>query len=336
MPPSVVHSLHRLAFACALALIGCATAPRSAPASDATVQAHLDAATRAAGDDLKPLLVLCRPAPARRPTSNSGALMALINQPAPPPGRAFDNVVYVGAKWVSAWAIQTSQGLVLIDALNNAQEADTLIVQGLQRLGLDPAQLRTIVVTHGHGDHYGGVDFLLQRYHPQVVMSDADWTMTETKLEFESPLWGPPPKRDVVVRDGQRLTVGDTTLQLYVTAGHTLGTLSVVFDARSGAQTHRVLLWGGTGFNFGKDFERLDRYIASTDRMRALAAEQKIDVLLSNHAGFDQAIEKLEQLRTQGGSAANPFVLGTANVQRALTVMGECARATRERFALMP
>jgi metallo-beta-lactamase class B len=333
MPPSFVRLL---ALAGALALTSCTAAPTSAPASEATVQAHLEAAKQAAGSDLQPLLVLCRPAPATRPTSNSAALMALINQPAPPPGRAFDNVVYVGAKWVSAWAIQTSSGLVLIDALNNAQEAETLIEQGLRRLGLDPSQLRTIVVTHGHGDHYGGVDYLLQRHHPQVVMSEADWTMTETKLEFESPLWGPPPKRDVAVRDGQRLTVGDTTLQLYVTPGHTRGTLSVVFDARAGAQTHRVLLWGGTAFNFGKDLERLDQYIASTERMRALAGEQKIDVMLSNHAGYDQALEKLEQLRTQGSGAANPFVLGTANVQRALTVMGECARATRDRFALMP
>lgn len=314
---------------------GCAATRE--PASEASIQGHVDAAAVAAATDLKPLLVLCQPAPTTRPpqdVANRG-IAALINQNPPPPGQAFDNLYYVGAKWVSAWAIKTSDGIILIDALNNDQEASTLIEQGLRKVGLDPTQLKTIIVTHGHGDHYGGANYLVQRYHPRVVMSGADWTMTETKLEFETPLWGAPPKRDVSVSDGDRVTLGDTTVRLYLTPGHTKGTLSAVFDVRSGGETHRALLWGGTAFNFGKDFERLDMYIASTERMRALAAERNIDVMLSNHAGYDQSIEKIERLRTQTTGNANPFVLGTPTVQRVLTVMGECARATRDRFALL-
>jgi metallo-beta-lactamase class B len=313
---------------------GCATPPQ--PATEATVQKHLDAAARAAASDLKPLLVLCQPAPATRPpqdVANRG-IAALINQNPPAPDQAFDNLYYVGAKWVSAWAIKTSEGIILIDALNNDQEAATLIEQGLRKVGLDPAQLKTIIVTHGHGDHCGGVNYLVQRYRPRVVMSALDWTMTETQLEFDTPLWGAPPKRDVLAVDGDRVTLGDTTVRLYLTPGHTKGTLSAVFDVRWGSSSHKALLWGGTAFNFGKDFERLDMYIASTERMRALAAQQQIDVTLSNHAGYDQSIDKIERLRTLPAGSNNPFVLGMPVVQRALTVMGECARATRDRFAL--
>jgi metallo-beta-lactamase class B len=318
------------------ALTGC-QATRPAP-SDTTVAAHVDAATRAAGGDLGSLLTLCLPPPATKPPQAEAekSVAALMALPAPPPGRAFDNLFYVGANWVSAWAIKTSAGIILIDALDNASEASTLIEGGLRKLGLDPGQIRYVIVTHGHGDHYGGATFLAQRYGARVVMSEPDWKMTETRLEFSTPLWDAAPKRDIAVVDGDRISLGDTSVSLYLTPGHTLGTLSPVFDVTENGQRHRVLLWGGTAFNFGKDLPRLDSYVASTERMRTLVRDQGIDVLISNHAGYDNALVKLEKLRAQPDVQPNPFVLGTPTVLRALGVMGECAEAARDRFALQP
>jgi metallo-beta-lactamase class B len=322
-----------------LGLAACTPAPPPAPpVTEAMVQAHVAAATQAAGSDLTALLALCKPAPATRPKGDDASLAALINKPAPPPGKAFDNLYYVGAQWVSAWAINTPDGIILIDALNNGKEAAQLIEGGLRRVGLNPARIKYIVVTHGHGDHYGGVNYLVDKYHPVVVMSDLDWKMTATQLEFESPLWDQPPKfvpgRDIAAKDGDTITLGGTTVTMYLTPGHTLGTISPVFDVRAGGQTHRVVEWGGTGFNFGADLPRLDSYIASTERMRKLAAEQNIDVMISNHSGFDEAPAKLDTLR-RSPRGLNPFILGTPTVERALTVMGECAMAQRDRFKMM-
>jgi len=311
-----------------------ACTPAQPPVTEAMVQGHVTAATNAAGSDLQQMLSLCKPAPATRPKGDDHALAALIGKPAPPPGKAFDNLYYVGAAWVSAWAINTPDGIILIDALNNGKEAAQLIEGGLRRLGLNPARIKYIVVTHGHGDHYGGVNYLVGKYHPRVVASEQDWTMMETKLEFESALWDAPPKRDMAVKDGDTITLGGTTVTLYLTAGHTLGTLSPVFDVTWHGETHRVVEWGGTGFNFGADLPRLDTYIASTERMRKLAAEQHIDVLISNHSGFDQAPAKLAALR-KAPRGPNPFVLGEPTVERALTVMDECAQAQRDRFKMM-
>lgn len=325
--------------AVAVALVqGCAQTPpqqQQAP-SEASVAVHVAAATRAARSDLTALLTLCKPAPAARPAQAEldKGLAAFIARPAPPPGQAFDNLYFVGADWVSAWAIKTSDGIILIDALNTQAEAAALIEGGMRKLGLDPAQIKYVLVTHGHGDHYGGAPYLAEKYRARVVMSDIDWTMTETRLEFATPIWGAPPKRDVSVKDGDRITLGDTSVSMYITPGHTMGTISPVFDVTSNGQRHRAMLWGGTGFNFGKDVPRLDAYIGATQRMGAVVQSQRIDVLLSNHSNIDGSQAKLAALRQQPAPAANPFVLGTPTVERSLAVMGGCAQAQRDRFLL--
>ena len=305
--------------------------------SDASVAAHVAKAKQLAGDDLKALLVLCQPAPTKRATQDEidQRLAKEIARPAPPPGQAFDNLYYVGAAFVSAWAIKTSQGIILIDALNNNDEAAQLIDGGLRKLGLDPAEVKYVIVTHAHGDHYGGATHLVQKYGARVVMSEADWKQTETKLEANSRLWGPVPKRDVTVKEGDKVTLGDTSVTIHITPGHTLGTITPAFDVTAGGKTHHVLLWGGTAFNFGNNIARLDTYAAGADRMATLAKDRGIDVLISNHAGYDGAITKLEALRKQGSLDPNPFVIGTAAVVRGLETMGECARAQKDRFLML-
>jgi metallo-beta-lactamase class B len=316
----------------------CALAAPPAHASPATVEAHVAAAAAAAGSDLGALLALCKPAPTGKRTAEESLkhLKAQIDRPAPPPGRAFDNLYFVGAAWVSAWALKTSDGIILFDALDNRAEAEALIEGGMRRLGLDPAQIRVIVVTHGHGDHYGGARSLVEKYAPRVVMSEADWRMTETRLEFDSPLWDAPPRRDLVVGDGEEIRLGDTLVTMHLTPGHTLGTLSPSFEVRDASGVHRALLWGGTSFNFGRDVGRLDAYIESTRRVAEIVRSEAIDVLISNHPAFDGSLAKLERIRREAGAAANPFVIGTPAVLRALTVMGECAQAQRERFVSNP
>ncbi len=317
-----------LALGCACCAIAAAPAMAAAEAPPA-VQRHLALARQAAGDDLGAYLRLGNTA-LTPPAASQTSLAGLINQPVPPPGQAFDNLYFVGARWVSAWVIRTSEGLILVDALNNDEEAERVIDAGMRRLGLDPADIKYVVVTHGHGDHYGGIGHIRRVAAPRVAASDADWTMMATKLEFDAPEWGRPPARDMTVADGERIVLGDTSLDILVTPGHTMGTLSLLFPVRDKGREHRALLWGGTGFNFGRQpnrMQRIESYVRSTDRVRDIARQQNVDVFISNHAGYDEAIAKLA---AKPMAASNPFIIGTDTTVRALTVMHECARATME------
>ncbi|MEO7337020.1 MAG: MBL fold metallo-hydrolase [Caldimonas sp.] len=331
-------TLRRIATLLTALVAACAQSQSPAPkaaTADASAEMHVARARQLAGSDLSYLLKLCQPQPAERATPSAAldeGLRKLIARPAPPATQVFDNLYFVGGDWVSAWLLKTSEGLILIDALNNAAEAREVIEGGMARLGLDPRQIKYIVVTHGHGDHYGGARYLVSKYHPRVVSSESDWNMMNGALEFNSAAWDPPPERDLSVRDGDTLTLGDTTLTFYVTTGHTLGTLSPAFDVRSGGRSYHALLWGGTSFNFGKDFSRIKSYSANAERMRVLATRMPLDVLLSNHAEWDGSIAKMTALRAAGASGRHPFVIGSAAVDRALQVMDECARAQSNRF----
>ncbi|WP_448120958.1 MBL fold metallo-hydrolase [Xanthomonas arboricola] len=250
------------------------------------------------------------------------------SRPEAAPMRVFDNLYYVGTAGVASWALQTSEGLILIDALNNDAEAERYIDGGLRKLGLDPADIRYLVITHAHGDHYGGQNYLVKRYHPRVIMSDQDWKELEKpQLEFSNPSWGQPPKRDLSVNDGEQLTLGDTNVSLYVTPGHTPGTLSLLFPVRDQEQAHMAALWGGTGLNFGPDRARILAYSASAERFRMLVAQHGADVFLSNHPARDGAGERMARLAQRTPGQANPFVGPAADVQGAFELLRDCSHA---------
>lgn len=106
-----------------------------------------------------------------------------------------------------------------------------------------------------------------------------------------------------------------------------------MFDVKAGGRSYKALLWGGTAFNFGRDMDRLDNYVAQTQRMERLAARSPIDVMLSNHPSWDDSVAKMAKLRA-ASSGAHPFVSGREVVGRSLRVMEECARAQQHRFRI--
>jgi metallo-beta-lactamase class B len=152
-------------------------------------------------------------------------------------------------------------------------------------------------------------------------MGAADYDL----LDQQNPTWKP--KRDMVATDGQKLTLGDTTLTLYLTPGHTLGTISTLIPVRDNGQRHLVAEWGGTRFNFGPVRERLTAYAASADRFRDIVAKAGADIAISNHTEFDGSKTKLPAVAQRKAGGPHPYVVGKDAAQRYLTVAGECAKA---------
>jgi metallo-beta-lactamase class B len=229
--------------------------------------------------------------------------------------KVFDNLYFVGQSEYSVWAVTTSAGIVVIDTIfDYAVEEE--VAAGVKKLGLDPATIKYAVVTHAHPDHHGGAKFLQDRYGTRVLMSAADW-------DFLDRTNGTKPKRDMVATDGRKLTLGDTTLTLYITPGHTPGTLSLLFPVKDNGQPHLAALWGGTGLN--PDRESLQTYIRSAQRFSEIVRQAGADIILSNHTDWDRSKVNLPLLAKRAPGRRNPYVVGNQSVQRYLKVAEECA-----------
>jgi metallo-beta-lactamase class B len=329
--------------AIALALAGIVVAGGQSPA---TVEGHVAAAKAASGADYGALVDrLCTPPAPARPAGATAPAPAQPRPAGPPardtwyakPVKVFDNLYFVGQSEYSAWAVTTSEGIVVIDPIfDYSVEAE--VVDGLRALGLDPAAIKYVLISHAHYDHVGGAGFLQDRFNARVVMSEADWDLLDrTKAAWRKP------KRDMVVAtDGQRLTLGDTTLTLHLTPGHTLGTISTLIPVRDGASRHTAAYWGGTAFNWvtnrtgyitpdRPDRFWFDRYIESAARFRQLTRAAGADVILSNHTAFDGSTKKLPAMAVRRAGDPHPYVVGADSVARYLTVAEECAKAGRLR-----
>ena len=248
-----------------------------------------------------------------------------------PPFKVFDNLYWLGTRQHTSWALQTSDGIVIIDT-NFAWATEPEIIAGLTKLGLNPRDIKYVVISHAHGDHDQGAAELQKRFGAKVVMGAADW---ESTLQRPQTAPGGVPTRDIVVGpEGYKLTLGDTTVQIIATPGHTPGTLSYVFPVRDEGRPVMVAYSGGTLTGaFGTDSARWDEYVASQGKIAQAAADAGATVILSNHSEYDGAYTKARLIAAprQIGET-HPFIVGAEGVQRYFTVMAECALAAKLRL----
>ena len=292
------------------------------------IDSHLLAARIAAGFDFTGTL-------ARLCVATKGAPNALLDvAPGPAPDRStwfaepakvFDNLYFVGSRIHSSWALTGNEGIILIDTLwtYNSEEE---IVGGLKKLGLDPAKVKYVIISHSHPDHVGGAKLMQDRYGSRIVMGGPDWDSIDKSVNGYP---GGKPKRDIVADDGQKITLGDISVTLIATPGHTPGTLSMLFTVKDNGTPLTVAYSGGTAFNFAFTPAIFDVYIKSQKKMAAAAASANATILMSNHSEFDSAYTKIRMLASRKPGEPHPFVVGKDGVAHYFTVTGECAQAAR-------
>jgi metallo-beta-lactamase class B len=298
-----------------------------------TPDAHFAAAKAAAGEDFQNLYEFqCNgPGPggprAAAGAARGGGRGAGPGRAAGPPDpstwhvepvKVFDNLYFFGQSEYSVWAITTSQGIIVLDTIFDYSVEDE-VAGGMKKLGLDPANIKYAVVSHAHPDHDGGAKFLQDHYGTRVIMSPADWDVLDKRTN------GTKPKRDLEATDGQKLTLGDTTVTLYITPGHTPGTISSVFTVKDNGTPHIAALWGGVGLNTDK--EAVQTYIRSAQRFSDIVKQAGADIILTNHTDWDRSKINLPMLAKRAPGSPNPYVVGNAKALNFMKVAQECAIA---------
>lgn len=230
-----------------------------------------------------------------------------------PATKFFDQLSFIGNSKYACFVLECSEGLILLDCLTRDPAHITVIEQGISELGLDISKLKAILITHGHGDHYGHADYFRQKYGTKIYMSQIDFQYARAANEpgdiFPD---GPMPfKVDAFIEDAQSFSLGDTSICIIGTPGHTPGCLSFLIPVTDEGRPHLIALWGGTGIPAKR--ERQEQYLQSWYRFAKLTEEYGVDGEISNHPFVDMMLPRLEIVRNIVDGVPNPFVLGKRN-----------------------
>jgi metallo-beta-lactamase class B len=228
------------------------------------------------------------------------------------PFKVFDNLYYVGPGYVSVWLLTTPEGNVLFDS---AQEPYVdYVIDNIRKVGVDPKSIKYIILSHGHLDHVGGAARIQEASGARVVAVEEDWKMIEQVGSRAGRSGGPPPrvpKRDMVVKEGDKLTVGGQTFTFHQTPGHTPGVLTTegitVYD---GGTPYKAIVWGGSGYRGGlADAEQ------SVESANKVAKIQGVQVNLQIHSWAGDSgypgggvLERAAMLKSRRPGSPHPFV----------------------------
>jgi metallo-beta-lactamase class B len=246
-----------------------------------------------------------------------------LREPDPGPVKVFDNLYFVGGTDVSSWAVNTSQGIILIDALYNPTEVHQVIFDGLKKLGLDPKNIKYVLLTHAHADHFGGAAEI-QRAIPgvHVLLSAADWDYANVvvKQKAEGGETFEVPKHDMVATDGQKLTLGDETITMYLTPGHTPGTLSLIVPVKDHGKPLTLGMWGGRPF---MNKAMSGEFMAQIKRFRGIMEKEHVAGRIGNHPEWDMSLDKLAKIKANP-NGPNPYIESAADMKRFAQIEDLC------------
>lgn len=263
------------------------------------------------------------------------------------PVRLFDNLYYFGNQETGVFVFTTDQGYIMIDSGFYHMAKET-IIPGMEKLGLDPAQVRYILITHAGPDHCGGAYYFQQTYGTRVVMSKEEWTRVPSSEENaaryaarQQPDYEynpfdmrtmPFPNEDIVGTDGMKITLGNFTITIVETPRRTTGGgLSYLAPVYEYGEKHMWATYGNTNVigslaDMKVYRETIAHFLTYTDKLG-------VDVIISNHPFVDRSIPKMELLRSRAQGTPNPFIMGTEKVRAFLHLLDQSSAVIAARLA---
>jgi metallo-beta-lactamase class B len=245
------------------------------------------------------------------------------------PTKIFDNLYAIGNTGTVVYVAQTSAGLLMIDSLP-AANLNNQLLPGFMALGLNPADVKIIVLGHGHADHFGNAAYFQEKYGTKVYLSNADWNLIENPPPGRNGQPAQPPqgapKHDQVVTEGQPIALGDFKLTPVFIPGHTPGSTGYIFNVKDNGKTRVAGIYGGTILTPGPiSDEGLATYVKSVEHWRNETKKAGVEVVLQNHPLMLPMAAWTEKIRSAKKGDPNPFVVGKAGYQKFVDVLSACS-----------
>ena len=221
-----------------------------------------------------------------------------------PAHQVMDNLYFVGTGGLGTFLITTPEGHILINT--DFERTIPLIDRSITALGFDLEDVKTILGSHAHGDHQQADVFLRGLIGAQIMI-----------LEEDVPGWrrmmrdGGDIHIDRVLHDGEKVTLGGTTLVAHRTPGHTRGCTSWGIELEENGETYDALIVCSFGVNPNYVLINNPNYPDIAEDYRATFAKARampVDVFVASHGSFYDLPAKYEMLQRRRQGDPNPFV----------------------------
>lgn len=228
-----------------------------------------------------------------------------------PPYRVIDNIYYVGTNKIARFLLATSDGLILLDSGFEASVPE--LRESIAALGFHYADVKLLLTSHAHIDHVQAHALVRRQTAARVVASTLDAPFIESGGRGEPVFdgiyaWTPCPV-DQRVKDGERITLGETTLTAHLTPGHTVGATTWTMTVNDGGRKLSVVYFPSANINPGVRLRGNVKYPRIAQDFEGSFATWKglaCDVFLGDHGDFYDMARKYQLLR--GGAQRNPFI----------------------------
>lgn len=227
----------------------------------------------------------------------------------------FDDLLIVSQRETNCFVLKTSDGLIIMDAIWPIKRAFDAIIDAIKAIGWNPDSIKKLVLTHGHVDHTGCGKWFVERYYVDTYLSKEDdifWR--EHPAKPNRPETWKDYNIDHYLLDGDTITLGDKTIYVYSTPGHTPGCLSYIFPVKDNEKNHMAALWGGTTPPWTK--AEVKQYLKSLDYFIDAAMRRNVDVAFSNHTAVDNGLERIAYSRKRLAYMPNIYIIGSDGFQR--------------------
>lgn len=231
------------------------------------------------------------------------------------PFKIFGNLFFVGNRRVSSYLIDTGNGLILIDT--GFASTVYLLLNSIHELGYNPKEIKYILHTHCHFDHIQGTKAIIELTGCKTAIPESEPSYLNEKsylnmAEHSSLGYFEEFNPDILLSEGDEIILGNTTIHIVSTPGHSIGSQSFFFDVKGESETYSTVILGGLGLTpLRKELlEQVElplslrgEYVKSIEKL----FKWHPDIILSNHPHHTDLFGKLEE-RIKNPSGPNPFI----------------------------
>lgn len=227
----------------------------------------------------------------------------------------FDDLLIVSQKETNCFILKSTEGLIIIDAIWPKKEVFDAIVSAIRDVGWNPNDIKKLVLTHGHVDHTGCGKWIVDTYHAKTYLSERDdifWR--DEPVKKNRPETWKDYSIDVYITEGDTIVLGDKTIFVYSTPGHTPGGLSYIFNVKEDGKEHMAAIWGGS--NPPDNLPDILIYMKSLDHFMEMAEEKNVDIALSNHTSLDMGLERISYSKKRMSYMPNIYLIGSEGFRK--------------------